>query len=94
MAYEKGHTKVGGRQKGTRNKNTEIRDMLRDFTREKFPDFVENYEKLSPKDKTNMYMKVVEYVVPKVSAIKFEDAKNTNNAIELLRITAGYNDED
>lgn len=94
MPYEKGHTKMGGRQKGTKNKNSEIRDLLRNFARENFDDFVDNYNKLQPRDKTNMYMKVVEYVVPKVSAVKFEDAKNTNNAIELLRITAGYNEED
>ena len=36
------------------------------------------------------YLKASEFVVPKVSSIKFEDAKNTNSAIELLKVAASY----
>ena len=28
--------------------------------------------------------------MPKVSSIKFEDAKNTNSAVELLKVAASY----
>ena len=71
--------KMGGREKGTRNKNTEIKNF-----------FKKAFLKLKDKDKCAVYLKASEFVVPKVSSIKFEDAKNTNSAIELLKVAASY----
>lgn len=91
--FEEGHEKKGGRQKGVRNKNSEMKDNLRDFVLDNFEDFCESYKKLPAKEKCRIYMKAVEFVVPKVSAIKFEDSKEANSALELLKITAKYKDE-
>ena len=74
--------KMGGREKGTRNKNTEIKNFFREFKKA--------FLKLKDKDKCAVYLKASEFVVPKVSSIKFEDAKNTNSAIELLKVAASY----
>lgn len=92
-AFEEGHEKKGGRQKGVRNKNTEMKDKLRDFVIDNFEDFCTSYGKLTAKEKCRIYMKALEFVVPKVSAIKFEESKDANSALELLKIAAKYKDE-
>lgn len=81
---------MGGRTKGTKNKNALLKERISDFLTEKFDGFVKDYESLSPKERARLYSKMIEFSVPKVSAIKFEDVKNANNAIELLKIAAQY----
>lgn len=88
--FEAGHKKMGGRTKGTKNKNALLKERISDFLTEKFDAFVKDYESLSPKERARLYSKMIEFSVPKVSAIKFEDVKNANNAIELLKIAAQY----
>lgn len=90
--FKVGHEKKGGRVKGTKNKNVLLKERISDFLTDKFDDFVKDYDNLSPKERTRLYAKMVEFSVPKVSAIKFEDIKNANNAIELLKIAAQYKD--
>ena len=82
--------KMGGREKGTRNKNTEIKNFFRDFVIDNQEEFKKAFLKLKDKDQCAVYLKASEFVVPKVSSIKFEDAKNTNSAIELLKVAASY----
>lgn len=88
--FEVGHEKMGGREKGTRNKNTEIKNFFRDFVIEYQDEFKKSFKNLKDKDKCVVYLKASEFVLPKVSSVKFEDAKNSNSALELLRITASY----
>lgn len=88
--FEKGHVKIGGRAKGTRNKNTEMKDNIRNFVLDNFPEFERSFKKLKDKDKCAVYLKAAEFVMPKVSSIKFEESKNANTALELLRISASY----
>lgn len=82
---------MGGRQKGTLNKNSEIKNFLRDFVIDNQEEFKEAFLKLPNRDKCAVYIKACEFVVPKVSSIKFEDSKEANSAIELLRAAASYN---
>lgn len=88
--FEKGHAKLGGRKKGVKNRNTEIKERIAEMVGEKFDDFVEAFDKLPPKPKCALFIKLVEFVVPKVSAIKFEEEDGSNSAIELLRLRAQY----
>lgn len=88
--FENGHMKMGGREKGTRNKSTEIKNFFRDFVIDNQEEFKKAFLKLKDKDKCAVYLKASEFVVPKVSSIKFEDAKNTNSAVELLKVAASY----
>ena len=76
--------KMGGREKGTRNKNTEIKNFFRDFVIDNQEEFKKAFLKLKDKDKCAVYLKASEFVVPKVSS------KNTNSAIELLKVAASY----
>lgn len=90
MGFEKGHEKIGGRKLGTRNKNAEMKDNMRNFALENFEDFKTAYKLLPPEDRCRVYLKVVDFVVPKVSAVKFEDEGAINSAAELLKAAAEY----
>lgn len=92
-AFKEGCEKTGGRQKGVRNKNTEMKENLRNFVLDNYDAFCDSFSKLSAKDKCAVYMKAVDFVVPKISAVKFEDSKNADSAIELLKIAAQYKDK-
>lgn len=84
------HPKMGGRAKGTRNKNTVLKENMRNFVMENYDGFVEAFNKLGPKDKCAVYLKASEFVMPKISSIQFEDPKDSNSGLELLRIRASY----
>lgn len=91
--FKPGHERIGGRAKGTKNKNTEMRNNLRDFVLNNYEKFEEAFDKLSPKMKCDVYLKAAEFVLPKMSSIKFEDAKDSNSGVDLLRITATYRND-
>lgn len=92
MTFEKGHVKMGGRKKGTKNLNTEVKERIAEMVSEHFDDFVASYNTLPARQKCALYMKLIEFVVPKVSSIKFEDLDGGNSALELLRLRAKYDD--
>lgn len=59
MKFKTGHKKVGGRQKGTPNKTTLLREALNDFN---FGDeFSKNYEELSSAEKMQVLRWVADY---------------------------------
>ena len=45
--FQKGHEKMGGRAKGVRNKNTEMKDNLRNFMLENFEAFQASFRKIT-----------------------------------------------
>ena len=49
--------KMGGREKGTRNKNTEIKNFFRDFVIDNQEEFKKAFLKLKDKDKCAVYLK-------------------------------------
>ena len=55
--FENGHMKMGGREKGTRNKNTEIKNFFRDFVIDNQEEFKKAFLKLKDKDKCAVYLK-------------------------------------
>lgn len=93
MKFEKGHEKIAGsgRAPGTTNKNTEIRNFLRDFMCDNREAFCEAFARLPDRDKCVLYLKAAEYVLPKLQSVQFEDTKEGNSAIVLLRDVASYN---
>lgn len=92
MPFEKGHKKFEGegRPPGAKAKNALLRDLLRDFCIDKFADYVQAFEQLSPKEKCDEYSKALQFVVPKVSSITFDDESKASNALQHLRIIAEY----
>ncbi len=93
MTFEKGHKKIAGsgRAQGTKNKNTEIRNFLRDFMCDNRKAFCQAFDRLPDRDKCVLYLKAAEYVLPKLQSVQFEDTKESNSAIVLLRDVASYN---
>ena len=63
--------KTGGRQKGTPNKATSvIREHLNAVINELSNTVVEDLEKVTPKDRIHLYIKLLEYSIPKYRSIE------------------------
>ena len=71
MAAQKGHTKAGGRIKGTPNKSTaEIKEIITRVVGNQLDmleDDLKKIRKESPARAAEIYMKMVDYVLPKQS---------------------------
>ncbi len=93
MAYfQKGMKKVegSGMKKGFSYTSKELKELMKNFSIDKFHDFEESFDKLTPKAKCATYLQVVKFVIPTISSVAFEDAKNASTAIELLRAVSQY----
>ena len=77
--------KYGGRQKGTPNKLTkEIRTVLKDLIFEELDEIKEHLDSLEPKQRIELVIKLIPYVLPKVESI----SHNTNVPLDF-----GFNSE-
>lgn len=94
MPFEKGREKTGGRRRGTRNKETELKEKVTDWVVNGFEGFGESFEELEPDRKCAVFLKVMEYVLPKKAAEKPEDEQGTTGASDLLRERAEYESDD
>jgi hypothetical protein len=62
--------KYGGRQKGTPNKLTkEIRIVLKDLIYKELDEIKERLDSLEPKQRIEIVIKLIPYVLPKVESI-------------------------
>ncbi len=62
--------KYGGRQKGTPNKLTkEIRTVLKDLIYRELDEIQEHLDSLEPKQRIELVIKLIPYVLPKVDSI-------------------------
>jgi hypothetical protein len=82
--------KTGGRKKGTPNKNTKaLREMLKKFTIEAFPDFKTTYYNLSDKQRAFMFMRLIKFQVPEMGnlnlGINHLSKDNLQTVIEHLK---------
>lgn len=91
MPFKKGRKKTGGRQKGTANKATlDLKATVAGFVCDNFAHFVElmNEEQTSAKDKAALYIKLMEYVLPKQKEVLL-DAADDIKAIKVEFKTTG-----
>ncbi len=74
MAHKDG-TKSGGRQKGTSNKLTrELRDTLKDFTIGSADEAIAAFHRIGdPEKKFALWLKALEFNVPKLTSIELKD---------------------
>lgn len=80
-----------GRPKGSRTKNNELRDLIRDFSIDKFDEYMEAFEAIGdPKDKAKEYREMLKYVVPTITAVQFEQEGAVSNAQQHLRELTSY----
>ena len=81
MPFQKGHTKIGGRKKGTSNKVTLIRadDLLLELginPIQKLIEIAESYE-ASLDQKINCYKEIAKYTYPR---LKLQDLRVTSSS--------------
>lgn len=79
--------KYGGRKKGTPNKSTALtKEVVNDFINDNYLKFCTNFELLSPKDKVSVYVKMLDFVLPKMKSVELND--NTKQAERVDEIIA------
>ena len=62
--------KYGGRQKGTPNRITkELRSLLKDVMYDEIGELQERLETLNPKERVELIIKLMPYVLPKVTSV-------------------------
>jgi hypothetical protein len=62
--------KYGGRQKGTPNKLTkELRSVLKDILYQELEQIQERLDALKPRERVELLIKLMPYVLPKVTSI-------------------------
>ena len=66
-------TKTGGREQGTPNRLTkEMRTILKEIVSKELNLISENIDKLEPEKRTEILLKLLPYVLPKVEAVNME----------------------
>jgi len=69
--------KYGGREKGTPNKSTkEIRKILNDIVHKELEKVEENLNTLEPKQRLEVLIKLMPYVLPKVESTSEGDSES------------------
>ena len=89
IPFKKGHKRIMPDPEKQQAKKT-LKKMLTEFTEDSFDEFAEEFHKLRGKPKCDIYLKVLEFVQPRISSIAFEDLKEARNAVTLLKDFAKY----
>ncbi len=64
----------GGRQPGSQNKVTrEVKELISDVLQKEFKDIESRLKSLAPKDRIELTIKLLPYVVPRQQDIKLEE---------------------
>jgi hypothetical protein len=82
--------KTGGRTKGTPNRTTkELKEMIHNIVEVQLDTIEEDLQDLDPKDRLNILLKLVEYVLPKQREQKIDFSNLSDAEIDELinRIT-------
>ena len=66
--------KYGGRQKGTPNRMTkELRSVLKNILYQEINDIEERFNLLEPKERIELLIKLIPYILPKVTNISHKE---------------------
>ena len=85
VGRKKGTPKTGGRVKGTKNKKTPTqKQWIEDFLTRKQPDMEKELDKLEPKDKWQMFEKLIGYIVPKMTSAQIDPSQLTDEQLDEL----------
>lgn len=93
IPFEKGHKRImpdPEKQKAKKN----LKKMLTEFSEESFDEFVDEFRKLRGKPKCDIYIKILEFVQPRISSIAFEDLKEASSAVQLLKEFSKYRNQE
>ena len=94
--FEPHHKKLegSGRKPGQKAQNQELRDLIRNFTRENWDTFVARMATLDDKEYCQLFEKLLKYVLPTISSVRFEQENAINGAVALLQRFAEYRKSD
>ena len=77
--------KTGGRQKGTLNKATaNLKATIQGIVERQFETLEDDLENIDPKDKLNIVLKLIEYVLPKQRETKIDFNSLSDDEIDNL----------
>jgi hypothetical protein len=85
MAFQKGHTKAGGRQKGTPNKTASpVREAISKMLDQYYNSetFTTDIEALEPRDRVAAMERLAAYAVPKLQTINLDAVVEQKETIE------------
>ena len=92
MAARKGHSKEGGRAKGTPNKVThDLRTWIKMILDENIERVKDDFESLESKDRLIIFEKLLQYVIPRK---KEEEIITTERDKFLKKLFGGYDDNE
>lgn len=85
MPFEAGHTKMGGRQKGSENRtNKDLKSRITQLVENGFEAIESDLEALEAKDRINAYLKLLEYIMPKQRETKIDISNLSDEEVEEL----------
>lgn len=88
MPFEKGRKKVGGRQKGTPNKKTELENMLLDkFLTKGSREVDKIWDGLKPREKADLLIKLLPFKKPQMARIESNQDTRPNITINMIAAT-------
>ncbi|HPG54623.1 MAG TPA: hypothetical protein PL134_09590 [Smithellaceae bacterium] len=81
MKFEKGKPKTGGREKGIANKVTkDLRESIKALLEEQFEQVAADLKGLEPKSRVEAWLKLAEFVLPKLQRTEIDAALSTPEA--------------
>ena len=82
--FKKGQPKIGGRKKGTPNKDTSgLRQKFLDFAESRYEDALHAFDQITePEKKVKAYIDICSYALPKLQAVQLDATVNTQSSVE------------
>lgn len=85
MPFDKGHKKIGGRQKGSLNRtHKDLKSRIAQIVEKGFEDIETDLAALETKDRVNAYLKLLEYILPKQRETKIDVSQLSDDEVEEL----------
>lgn len=80
--FTKGHKKTGGMKKGYEAPvKKEFRELMADYSREHFSEFVFAMTQCEPKDFCRYYLEALKFNLPMLQSVTLENTKGIANAL-------------
>ena len=72
--FEPGREKTGGRQKNTPNNTTSfVRERIVMLWQNRYDEFNADLDSLDPKDRCKIMVELLQYVMPKLASVEYQD---------------------